>query len=118
MPEGGSVADDAEQSDTQEYQTAEQGQDGQEGQQAPESTDPITASFTTAPERHDGSSAFQVRVEFSEDINTSYKDLPDAFTVTNGATSAAQRVNGIGSLWELDVTPTGDDRVILTLAGS
>ena len=24
----------------------------------------------------------------------------------------------ISSLWELDVTPTGDDRVILTLAGS
>ena len=27
-------------------------------------------------------------------------------------------MDGSSSLWELDVTPTGDDRVILTLAGS
>ena len=90
----------------------------QTANQMSDNTESITASFSSSPEHHDGASKFQVRVEFSEDIETSYRDLPDAFTVEGGSMGTARRVNGSSSLWELDVTPASDDPVTITLAGS
>ena len=90
----------------------------QTANQMSDNTESITASFSSSPEHHDGPSKFQVRVEFSEDIETSYRDLPDAFTVEGGSMGTARRVNGSSSLWELNVTPTSDDPVTITLAGS
>ena len=85
------------------------------GQDAPPDTEPLTASLDSAPERHDGDSTFEVRVAFSEDISTSFRDLGDAFTVANGEIINVKRVDKRSDLWSLKVTPGGDDPVSLTL---
>ena len=44
----------------------------------------LTAAFGEVPAEHDGQSAFNVRVEFSEDVGISYKALRDeSFSVTS-----------------------------------
>ena len=56
--------------------------------------DPLTASFESMPETHDGS-AFSFRMAFSELISTSYTVVRDhAFDVTGGAVTDAHRVDG------------------------
>ena len=85
------------------------------GQGAPPDTEPLTASLDSAPERHDGAARFEVRVAFSEDISTSFRDLGDAFTVANGEITNVKRVDKRSDLWSLKVTPGGDDPVSLTL---
>ena len=85
------------------------------GQDAPPDTEPLTASLDSAPERHDGAARFEVRVAFSEDISTSFRDLGAAFTVANGEIINVKRVDKRSDLWSLKVTPGGDDPVSLTL---
>ena len=85
------------------------------GQDAPPDPAPLTASLDSAPERHDGAGKFEVRVAFSEDISTSFRDLGDAFTVANGEIINVKRVDKRSDLWSLKVTPGGDDPVTLTL---
>ena len=87
------------------------------GQQAPPEEEALTASLESAPERHDGEDAFRVRIAFSTDIETSYKDLDDGFAVTGGAITSVRRVDRRSDLWEFKVAPSGDGDVILTLAG-
>ena len=71
------------------------------------------------PEAHDGQSAFSFRVAFSEDIGISYKTLRDeSFTTTGGAVTGARRVDGRNDLWEITVTPWGNDAVTVTLPGN
>ena len=78
----------------------------------------LTASFTGVPAEHDGETAFSFRVEFSEDIGISYQTLRDeSFSVTNGAVTAARRVDGRGDLWEITVEPHSRDAVTITLLG-
>ena len=88
---------------------------GTRAPQAPPSHDPLTASLDARPDAHDGESAFRVRVAFSEAIATSYRDLDDGFAVTGGAITSVRRVDKRSDLWELKVTPAGDDDVTLTL---
>ena len=87
------------------------------GSSAPPSDDPLTASLESAPDAHDGESAFRVRVAFSEAIATSYQDLDEGFTVTGGAITSVRRVDRRSDLWELEVAPSDDDDVTLELAG-
>ena len=71
--------------------------------------DPLTASFESMPETHDGT-AFTFRLVFSEAISTSYTVVRDqAFDVTAGSVTNARRVDGRSDLWAITITPDGDD---------
>ena len=83
-----------------------------------EAPDPLTAAFRNLPEEHDGASAFDFRVEFSEDIGNSYVTLRDeAFTVTGGGVTGAHRVDGRNDLWEITVKPDAREEITITLPG-
>ncbi len=80
---------------------------------------PLTASFASAPEAHDGESGFQVRIAFSEDVEITPEDMRDhALLVSGGTVTGAAGVDGRQDLWELTVEPSGTGPVsILTPLG-
>ena len=79
---------------------------------------PLTAAFRNLPEEHDGASAFDFRVEFSEDIGASYVTLRDeSFTVSGGGVTGAHRVDGRNDLWEITVRPDSREEITITLPG-
>ena len=83
-----------------------------------EASAPLTASFESMPEAHDGESAFTFRVAFSEDIGISYRSLrEDAFTVTSGHVTRGERVDDRRDLFEMTVQPDSDGDVTITLEG-
>ena len=81
-----------------------------------EPQDSLTASFEDVPESHDGSSAFTLRVAFSEAVSTGFRTMrDDAFTVTGGSVNRAKRVDGASDLWEIRVEPSGSGAVTVSL---
>ena len=78
--------------------------------------DPLMAAFENAPLSHDGSSAFTFRMAFTEDVEITPEDMRDhAFVVSGATVTGAERVDGLKSLWELTLEPTGSGPVsILT----
>ncbi len=80
---------------------------------------PLTASFESAPEAHDGESGFQVRIAFSEDVEITPEDMRDhALLVSGGTVTGAEGVDGRQDLWELTLEPSGTGPVsILTPPG-
>ena len=83
-----------------------------------EASAPLTASFESMPEAHDGESAFTFRVAFNEDIGISLRALrEDAFTVTNGHVTRGVRVDDRRDLFEMTVQPDSDGDVTITLEG-
>ena len=77
---------------------------------------PLTASFTSLPEAHDGESAFRFRLAFSERIAISFRSLrEDAFEVTGGRVTRGKRVDGRKDLFEITVEPDGTGEVSLSL---
>ena len=78
----------------------------------------LTAAFGEVPAEHDGQSAFNVRVEFSEDVGISYKALRDeSFSVTDGDVTGARRLDGRHDLWEITVEPDSREAVTISLPG-
>ena len=74
--------------------------------------DPLTASFASAPETHDGENGFTFRIAFSEDVEITPEDMRDhALLVTGGTVTDTQRVNDRKDLWELTVEPAGSGAV-------
>ena len=77
----------------------------------------LTAAFENAPASHDGSTAFTVRLRFSEDVDLSYTVFTGGLlTVSGGTNGRASRLvprSNIG--WEFPVTPDGDGDVVITL---
>ena len=78
--------------------------------------DPLMAAFENVPLSHDGSSAFTFRMAFSEEVEITPEDMRDhAFVVSGATVTGAERVDGLKSLWELTLEPTGSGAVsILT----
>ncbi len=77
---------------------------------------PLTASFASVTAEHDGSSGFNVRIAFSEDVNISYQDMRDhALTVTGGTVVRAKRVDKRKDLWQLRVQPSSQGAVMVAL---
>ena len=77
----------------------------------------LTAAFDSVPASHNGN-AFRFRVEFSEDVGTSYKTLRDeSFSVTAGEVTGARRVDGRNDLWEITVEPDSRAAVGIELPG-
>ena len=81
-----------------------------------EASAPLTASFKSMPEAHDGESVFRFRVAFSENIGISFRSLrEDAFTVTGGRVTRGKRVDDRRDLFEMTVEPDGEGEVTVTL---
>ncbi len=78
---------------------------------------PLTASVHDEPSNHDGSSVFTFELRFSENIPISYRTLQnDAFTITGGDVVKARRLEaGKNVRWEINVEPSGDGTVTVTL---
>ena len=77
----------------------------------------LTAAFENAPASHDGSTAFTVRLRFSENVDLSYTAFSSGLlTVSGGTNGRATRLvprSNIG--WRFPVTPDGDGDVVITL---
>ena len=70
--------------------------------------DPLTASFASVPEPHDGESVFTFQIAFSEDVEITPEHMRDhALLVSGGTVTDAQRVDDRKDLWELTVEPAG-----------
>ena len=81
-----------------------------------EERDPLTASFETVPEAHDGQSAFTLDVRLSETVGRfSRSPRASSFAVTPGRVTGVVQV-GAG-LWRVTVQPASSSDVTVTLAG-
>ena len=82
----------------------------------------LTASFSGMPGAHDGETAFQFRIRFSEGLTSySYKTLRDHSVrvtqsgTTTGASSVRRMVQGKNDYWEVTVTPRGAGDISIAL---
>ena len=79
----------------------------------------LTAAFGSVPSSHNGSTAFEMQLRFSEEVDLSYTAFTNGLlTVTGGTVSKARRLqpqpqSNIG--WEITVTPSGNGEVVITL---
>ena len=89
----------------------------EEEQQQENEPTPLTASYHKVPESHDGTSAFNFELRFSEAPSISYATLRDhAFTVTGGEVVKARRLEaGNNGRWEIIVEPSGSAEVTVSL---
>ena len=78
---------------------------------------PLTAQFLDMPTTHDGESAFEFELRFSEEFPLGFKRLRDeAFDVTGGAVRRAKRVVKDSNLrWMIRVMPSSDADVAVAL---
>ena len=76
----------------------------------------LTASFANMPATHDGSN-FTFDLTFSENVNAGYARIrDDAFTVSGSAiASASRKTQGSNQGWTVEVDPTGNGAVSITL---
>ena len=78
----------------------------------------LTASFDSLPDSHDGQTAFSFRILFSEAIDATVDGMRDhALNISGGTVTGAARVNKRDDLWSFTITPSGDARVEIILAG-
>ena len=76
----------------------------------------LTAAFASVPEAHDGSSAFTLQLEFSEDVAGRFRRMRnDIFEVTGGAVTDLRRVDRRRDLWTVTVAPSSDDAVTVSV---
>ena len=79
---------------------------------------PLTASFSQAPDEHDGTDAFELRFQLStEPAEMSYRTVRDSlFAVTGGSIANASRLEANKNRsWKLTVQPAGKADVTLTV---
>ena len=83
---------------------------------------PLTATLEAMPSTHNGSTAFQFRIRFSEELTSySYRTLRDHSVrvtqsgTTTGATNARRMVSGKNDYWEVTVTPRGAGDISIAL---
>ena len=80
---------------------------------------PLTASFTSLPDSHQGSGTFELRVEFDRPLRTGAADtLEQAFQVTNGEVREVSRAAGLTEQWEIEIEPLSDADVVVVLPAS
>ena len=78
--------------------------------------DLLTASFANVPADHNGEN-FTFQLTFSENVNAGYARIrDDAFTVSGGAiASASRQTQGSNQGWNVEVNPTGNEAITITL---
>ena len=83
---------------------------------AAQPTSLLTASFANVPADHDGGN-FTFDLTFSENVNAGYARIrDDAFTVSGGTIASASRITqGSNQGWNVEVNPTGNGAVSITL---
>ena len=84
-------------------------------------TEPLTASLAKMPETHDGSSAFQFEVHFSEEPRgLSYRTVRDGlFDVTNGRVTKAKRLTrGSNLAFVVTFEPTAQADIDIAVLGT
>ena len=76
----------------------------------------LTASFANMPADHNGEN-FTIQLSFSENVNAGYARIrDDAFTVSGGTIDSASRITqGSNQGWNVEVNPTGNGPVTITL---
>ena len=86
----------------------------------PEGTLPaLTAQFSGAPSRHDGSDTFTLELDFTGPVTTTAEDMQsDALQVTNGRVTAAAAKLGRRDRWLITVEPTALQDVSVALAAT
>ena len=78
----------------------------------------LTAAFQNVPESHDGATAFNFRIAFSEEIGIAYREFQNkSLTVSGGDATAAHRVDGRHDLWEVTLAPDSSEAVTVALPG-
>ena len=101
-------------SDSQKQKSEEQEPKADQQQAA------LTASFVedTIPAAHSGKQ-FDVRIQFSQALKTSYRVLLSELQATNGQKLEFKRHQGSNAIWEIHIKPTlADGDVTLTLPAS
>ena len=104
--------------------TIENGESSSGTQEDPPAEDPpaetpvvlLTASFANVPADHNGEN-FTFQLSFSENVEAGYARIRDhALTVTGGSIASASRTTqGSNQSWTVEVDPTGNGSVTITL---
>ena len=76
--------------------------------------EPLTVALEDLPESHDGSSAFTVRLAFSDEVALDEAGLRAALLVSNGSVTGVSSVSV--DLWDITITPAGNANVQLLLS--
>ena len=77
----------------------------------------LTSRFDGMPRTHDGATAFEFRIAFSEAVAIEADAMRDhALAVAGGSVTAAAPVDGRGDLWSITVTPSGTETISILLA--
>ena len=88
---------------------------------APTLPDPIVATWDGAPQEHDGATTFTVQLNLDpEPVHFSYRSITESIVgIEGGAISRIwRRIRGKHHRWGLDVTPSGNGPVTLTVNGT
>ena len=83
--------------------------------------DPITASWSRKPDEHDGASQFDLHLDFSRaPVNFSYRAIAGGVvSVAGGRVNRVwRRVRGHNDQWGVQVTPSGNDGVTVSVNGT
>ena len=76
----------------------------------------LTASFQGLPSQHDGETAFSFRIAFSDEVATDEEEFRDhSVEVWGGEVTRAEPVGQRRDLWEVEVEPTSEDMVMVSL---
>ena len=76
----------------------------------------LVATFASVAQEHDGESRFTVRIAFSEDVATTFRDMRDhVLTVSGGTVVRAKRVDERKDLWDVRVRPSSHEAVTVEL---
>ena len=78
---------------------------------------PPIASFHSYPAAHQGGSSFTFRVDFSEEVQLSWRTLRDhSLEVANAEIASVKRAGkGSNRRWDVVVTPTSRDDIVIVL---
>ena len=76
----------------------------------------LTGEFVSVPASHDGSSAFTLQIEFSDEIAQRFRrKRNDVFEVAGGTVQDLRRVDRRRDLWKLTVAPSSDAAVTIVV---
>ncbi len=84
--------------------------------EGPETETALTAGFERVPDGHDGSSPFEIRVGFSEELaEGSGRKVASALSISGATRSYVLRVGNTRDLFKFSLTPSGDGDVTVEL---
>ena len=76
----------------------------------------LTGEFVSVPASHDGSSAFTLQIEFSDEIAQRFRrKRNDVFEVAGGTVQDLRRVDRRRDLWKLTVAPSSNAAVTIVV---